>query len=304
MLASVGAVYGAGALGVVLTGMGRDGVEGATRLVACGGAVLAQDEASCAVWGMPRAVLEAGLACAVAAARHDRAPDCRADRGVIVQISDSSSRILAGLLEARTGQQLTLSRRWRIETALSALMREREYRHPRRADHHPGDGQRAEPFDPGGRGLAQQRNLFLPRPLAVRHALAPCLARARQAAAQEQAHPHLVGRLLDRAGSLFAGDAVRRGAGSVARLDRRYPRQRRFDLVHRARAQRRLHPVRGPARPRHQPDDQMVRGMRRTAGARPSRCASRSASRSTICSSRRRTPAGSTSCCAATSCSI
>jgi chemotaxis protein methyltransferase CheR len=42
-----------------------------------------------------------------------------------VQISDSSSRILAGLLEARTGQQLTMSRRWRIETALGALMRER-----------------------------------------------------------------------------------------------------------------------------------------------------------------------------------
>lgn len=42
-----------------------------------------------------------------------------------MQISDSSSRILAGLLEARTGQQLTLSRRWRIETALSALLRER-----------------------------------------------------------------------------------------------------------------------------------------------------------------------------------
>jgi chemotaxis protein methyltransferase CheR len=42
-----------------------------------------------------------------------------------VQISDSSSRILAGLLEARTGQQLTMSRRWRIETALAALLRER-----------------------------------------------------------------------------------------------------------------------------------------------------------------------------------
>jgi len=42
-----------------------------------------------------------------------------------LQISDSSSRILAGLLEARTGQQLTMSRRWRIETALSALLRER-----------------------------------------------------------------------------------------------------------------------------------------------------------------------------------
>jgi chemotaxis protein methyltransferase CheR len=42
-----------------------------------------------------------------------------------LQISDSSSRILAGLLEARTGQQLTMSRRWRIETALSTLLRER-----------------------------------------------------------------------------------------------------------------------------------------------------------------------------------
>jgi len=42
-----------------------------------------------------------------------------------MQLSDSSSRILAGLLEARTGQQLTMSRRWRIETALSTLLRER-----------------------------------------------------------------------------------------------------------------------------------------------------------------------------------
>jgi two-component system chemotaxis response regulator CheB len=65
MFSSVGAIFGTGALGVVLTGMGRDGVEGSSRLVACGGSILAQDEASCAVWGMPRAVLEAGLACAV-----------------------------------------------------------------------------------------------------------------------------------------------------------------------------------------------------------------------------------------------
>jgi two-component system chemotaxis response regulator CheB len=67
MLASIGAIYGAGSLGVVLTGMGRDGVEGAARLIACGGSILAQDEASSAVWGMPRAVLEAGLASAVLA---------------------------------------------------------------------------------------------------------------------------------------------------------------------------------------------------------------------------------------------
>jgi two-component system chemotaxis response regulator CheB len=65
MLASAGAVLGAGALGVVLTGMGRDGAEGAKRLVEAGGSVMAQDEASSAIWGMPRAVTEAGLACAV-----------------------------------------------------------------------------------------------------------------------------------------------------------------------------------------------------------------------------------------------
>jgi two-component system chemotaxis response regulator CheB len=64
MLASVAGHYGPRALGVVLTGMGRDGVEGAGRLVGRGGSVIAQDEASSAVWGMPRAILEAGLACA------------------------------------------------------------------------------------------------------------------------------------------------------------------------------------------------------------------------------------------------
>lgn len=65
MFGAVGAVYGPSALGVILTGMGRDGVEGGERLVAAGGSIIAQDEASSAVWGMPRAMLDAGLACAV-----------------------------------------------------------------------------------------------------------------------------------------------------------------------------------------------------------------------------------------------
>ena len=42
-----------------------------------------------------------------------------------MDVSDASGRILANLLEARTGQQLTLSRRWRIETALTSILRER-----------------------------------------------------------------------------------------------------------------------------------------------------------------------------------
>lgn len=65
MFASLAEVYGADALGVVLSGMGRDGAAGAARIVAAGGAVFAQDEASCAVWGMPRAIAEAGLASAI-----------------------------------------------------------------------------------------------------------------------------------------------------------------------------------------------------------------------------------------------
>jgi two-component system chemotaxis response regulator CheB len=65
MFQSVAEVYGANAAVVVLTGMGRDGTQGAGRIVAAGGSVLAQDEASSAIWGMPRAVAEAGLACAI-----------------------------------------------------------------------------------------------------------------------------------------------------------------------------------------------------------------------------------------------
>lgn len=64
-LESAAALYGAGALAVVLTGMGEDGVRGCRSVVARGGRVVAQDAATSVVWGMPGAVVHAGLASAV-----------------------------------------------------------------------------------------------------------------------------------------------------------------------------------------------------------------------------------------------
>jgi two-component system chemotaxis response regulator CheB len=62
---SVAQVYGDRALAVVLTGMGYDGRRGAEAIRGAGGSVIAQDEATSVVWGMPGSVVEAGFANAV-----------------------------------------------------------------------------------------------------------------------------------------------------------------------------------------------------------------------------------------------
>jgi two-component system chemotaxis response regulator CheB len=58
-------VYGGGVLAVMLTGMGYDGLKGSQVIAAKGGQIIAQDEATSVVWGMPGAVVQAGLANAV-----------------------------------------------------------------------------------------------------------------------------------------------------------------------------------------------------------------------------------------------
>jgi two-component system chemotaxis response regulator CheB len=62
---SAARAYGANVLGVVMTGMGADGVRGAQDIREAGGEVIIQDEASAVVWGMPGLVYAAGLADAV-----------------------------------------------------------------------------------------------------------------------------------------------------------------------------------------------------------------------------------------------
>ncbi len=65
MLRSLAQLYGRRLLTVILTGMGHDGLHGGTAVREAGGSVVAQDEATSVVWGMPGAVATAGLCSAV-----------------------------------------------------------------------------------------------------------------------------------------------------------------------------------------------------------------------------------------------
>jgi len=61
LMASVARAYGSQALGVVLTGMGSDGVEGLRAIREAGGRTLAESEETCVIYGMPKAAAEAGV---------------------------------------------------------------------------------------------------------------------------------------------------------------------------------------------------------------------------------------------------
>lgn len=61
MMNSVNAMYGKNILGIIMTGMGKDGFEGISELKKLGGYCIAQDEESCVVYGMPKAINDAGL---------------------------------------------------------------------------------------------------------------------------------------------------------------------------------------------------------------------------------------------------
>ena len=77
---SVAASYGSRATGILLTGMGADGASGLSAVREAGGNTIAQDEASCVVFGMPRVANERG------AARHDCAPHENARRFIVIGV--------------------------------------------------------------------------------------------------------------------------------------------------------------------------------------------------------------------------
>lgn len=81
MLAAVAETFGTGAVGIVLSGMGRDGARGAEKLAAVGADVIVQTRESSVVWGMPGAVAQAGLASAILAPGQIADLIARRDRG-------------------------------------------------------------------------------------------------------------------------------------------------------------------------------------------------------------------------------
>jgi two-component system, chemotaxis family, protein-glutamate methylesterase/glutaminase len=70
LLESVASTYGAGALGIILSGMGNDGSLGAVQFARHNGRIIVQDEESSVVWGMPGAIVRAGLADAIMPPAH------------------------------------------------------------------------------------------------------------------------------------------------------------------------------------------------------------------------------------------
>ena len=63
---SVSSIYGKNAVGVIMTGMGSDGAKGCRQMKQQGAAIIAQDEATCVVFGMPKGPIEEGIADIVA----------------------------------------------------------------------------------------------------------------------------------------------------------------------------------------------------------------------------------------------
>jgi two-component system chemotaxis response regulator CheB len=122
LLRDVAQIFGPAALSVILTGMGADGTEGARQVVAGGGAVLVQDEASSVVWGMPGSVARAGTRSRNRAARPDGWGD-RAVRAGRPSVRAETLTFFAAFLKARSGLHLGPEKAYLLESRLATVAR-------------------------------------------------------------------------------------------------------------------------------------------------------------------------------------
>lgn len=129
-------VWGGATLGVIMTGMGKDGLKGSEAVIAAGGAILAQDEMTSVVWGMPGHVARAGLAEAVlplgqlgveVAMRLRAAAENRNGSGVNqpLKVTPQQMSFLSTFLKRRSGVVIDQSKAYLVEARLLPVLRQR-----------------------------------------------------------------------------------------------------------------------------------------------------------------------------------
>ena len=175
-----GRVYGAGVLAVVLTGMGSDGLAGCRIIREQGGSVLAQDQATSTVWGMPGAVAQAGLAQQDSSARRT---SLRKSSGSPAATATANARelrprrwcshgadsasvdygYLRQLVFGLSQNVLDPSRDYLFETRLSKLLRNQGMTHLEELVEPPARSEESRPRARHRRGHDHQRDQLLSR---------------------------------------------------------------------------------------------------------------------------------------------
>ena len=194
LFASAAEVWGARNLALVLTGMGSDGTARRGRLVAAGGSVIAQDEATSVVWGMPGSVAKAGLCSAVLPLDQIAPKIVRLFLGRPL-MTPLDYDYLRKLLKERSGLVLSADKQYLVESRLLPVARKAGLAGLVRAGAAAQGAERGGARRRGGRGDDDQRVVLLPRQAAVRafprhhHAGAARGARAASAGSGSGARP-------------------------------------------------------------------------------------------------------------------
>ena len=191
LFASAAEVWGAWNLALILTGMGTDGTDGAAAIVAAGGSVIAQDEASSVVWGMPGSAVEAGVCSAVLPLDQIGPKVVRLFLGART-MTPLDYEYLRKLLKARSGLVLSAEKHYLVESRLLPIARKNGlFNLTGLVAKLKGTGRRGA-HRRSGRGDDDERVAVLPRQDAVRPFPRHHHAGAARRAHVEPAHPHLV----------------------------------------------------------------------------------------------------------------